>query len=156
MVRKTAHSANVSRAGWMLQRLAEEGLRHTEQRAIVVQAIVDKRGAFTAEGLVDELQPRGVARATVYRTVEVLERVGLLARIHLDNRHGYTVCEEGHHHHLLCERCGVVIPVDASDVEVAIRRLADALRFQVDTHLLEFAGLCEACQARNGRTGSAP
>lgn len=155
MITSGVRTANRSRADWMLQRLAAEGLRRTGQRAIVVQAIVDKRAAFTVEGLVDELRPGGIGRATVYRTVEVLERVGILTRMHLDGRHGYTVCNEGHHHHLLCASCGAVVPVDASEVEAAIQRLADALRFRVDTHLLEFAGECEACQASGGsRPGS--
>lgn len=143
--------ANLSRAEWLLHRLEGEGLRHTEQRATVVQAIADRPGAFTAEGLVDELRPGGIGRATVYRTIEVLERLGLLTRMHLDNCHGYTVCEEGHHHHLVCVDCGSVVQVDASGVEAEIRKLAEDLRFRVDTHTLEFSGRCEACQARTAQ-----
>src|SRR3979409_363127 len=67
---------NLSRAQWMLRRLDEEGLRLTGPRELVVQAIADKPGSFTPEALVDELRPHGIGRATVYRALELLERLG--------------------------------------------------------------------------------
>lgn len=149
MAPKTAPRAgNLSRSEWMLRRLGDEGLRLTDQRALVVRSVAEKDGAFTAEALVDELRPRGVGRATVYRALELLEKQGMLTRVHLDTCHGYTVCDEGHHHHLVCSGCNAVFSVDATGVESEIRRLAAALKFRVDTHTLEFSGLCENCQAR--------
>src|SRR5579862_5354709 len=138
---------NRSRAEWMLQRLANDGLRLTGQRATVVQSISVKSGAFNPEALVDELRPGGIGRATVYRTLDLLERRGMLARIHLAGCHGFTVCDEGHHHHLVCNSCSKVVPIDATEIETNIRQLAERLKFRLDTHTLEFAGLCEACQA---------
>lgn len=140
--------ANLSRADWMLHRLADDGLRMTGQRETVVHSISAKPGAFNPEALVDELRPGGIGRATVYRTLELLERRGMLARIHLDGCHGFTVCDEGHHHHLVCRSCGKVVPVDAERIEEEIRGLAENLNFQVDTHTLEFQGLCESCKTR--------
>src|SRR5260370_11250916 len=109
--------ANPSRADWMLRQLAAAGHRMTGPRAAVVRAIAGHEGAVTAEQLVAELQPRDISRATVYRALEVLERRGLLTRMHLDSYHGYTVCDDGHHHHLLCRSCGRVAIVDARGVE---------------------------------------
>ncbi|HLY67465.1 MAG TPA: Fur family transcriptional regulator [Chloroflexota bacterium] len=140
---------NRSRAEWMLQRLANDGLRLTGQRATVVQSISVKSGAFNPEALVDELRPGGIGRATVYRTLDLLERRGMLARIHLDGCHGFTVCDEGHHHHLVCRSCGKVAAIDADGIEDEIRALAEGLKFQVDTHTLEFAGLCENCKTKS-------
>lgn len=125
----------------------------TGQRRRVVEAIAAKPGAFNPEALYDELRPAGLGRATVYRALELLERRGMLARIHLDGCHGFTVCDEGHHHHLVCRSCGKVTAVDAADVEAAIQTLAQQSKFRVDTHTLEFAGLCETCQ-REGRRGT--
>jgi Fur family transcriptional regulator, ferric uptake regulator len=144
--RRLAATTNRSRSDWMLERLAGEGLRMTGQRATVVREIADESGAFTAEALVDRLRPRGIGRATVYRTLDLLETRGMLSRMHLEGCHGYTVCDEGHHHHLVCSNCGVVVSIDAGGVEAEIRKLADRLKFRVDTHTLEFAGRCEACQ----------
>jgi len=139
---------NLSRAEWMLRRLDEEGVRQTGRRELVVNAIADKPGSFTPEALVDELRPHGIGRATVYRALEVLERMGVLNRVHLGTCHAFTVCDEGHHHHLLCSSCNAVVPIDASAVESEIKKLASRLRFQVDTHMLEFAGRCADCLAK--------
>jgi|ERR1051326_202758 Fe2+ or Zn2+ uptake regulation protein len=141
-------SSNLSRADWLLRRLGDAGERMTGPREIVVRALVAQPGVINPEALSYELHPDGVGRATVYRTLDLLERYGMLARVHVDGCHGYTLCDEGHHHHLLCSSCNAVLPVDATGVEAEILRLADELKFRVDTHTLEFAGLCEACQKR--------
>jgi Fur family ferric uptake transcriptional regulator len=140
--------ANLSRAEWMLRRLDDEGMRLTGRRALVCNAIAAKTGSFTPEALVEELRPHGVGRATVYRALDLLERLGVLTRVHLGTCHAFTVCDEGHHHHLLCSSCNAVVPIDATVIESEIRNLAQRMRFQVDTHMLEFAGRCADCLAK--------
>jgi Fur family ferric uptake transcriptional regulator len=130
----------------MLRQLAGVGDRLTGQRATIVRTIADQPGAVTAEQLVAQLRPRGISRATVYRTLDLLERRGLLARMHLDAFHGYTLCDDGHHHHLLCRSCGRVAVVDARGVAAEIQELAQQLNFRVDAHTLEFGGVCRDCQ----------
>jgi len=129
----------------MLTRLAEAGLRTTTQRQLLVRTIAERRSPFAPEVLVDEVRPLGVGRATVYRTLEHLERLGLLAQVRVGTSHGYTVCDEGHHHHLVCTSCKTVVPIDADAIETEIQRLADQLRFRLDAHTLEFEGQCAAC-----------
>jgi Fur family ferric uptake transcriptional regulator len=142
-----ARGANLSRADWMLRRLEDEGLRLTGRRDLVVRSIADKPGSFTPEALVDELRPHGIGRATVYRALEILERIGVLTRVHLGS-HAFTVCDESHHHHLLCTSCNAVVRVDASAIEAEIQNLAQRQRFRVDTHMLEFAGRCADCLSK--------
>ena len=132
----------------MLRRMADTGMRMTGQRETVVRTIDAKHGTFTAEALVDELRPVGIGRATVYRALDVLEKLGMLTRMHQEGCHGYTVCDEGHHHHLVCGTCNKVVEIDATGVEAEIRELATKLKFRVDTHTLEFAGRCEDCQTK--------
>jgi Fur family ferric uptake transcriptional regulator len=149
MVTRTAPrniGLNLSRADWLLRRLADSGERMTGPRETVVRALVEQSGVINPETLSSDLHPTGVGRATVYRTLDLLERYGMLTRVHVDGCHGYTLCDEGHHHHLLCSRCSAVIPVDATGIEAEILRLAEQLKFRVDTHTLEFSGLCESCQ----------
>ncbi|MBV9600036.1 MAG: transcriptional repressor [Chloroflexi bacterium] len=131
----------------MLRRLSDAGERMTGPRETVIRALVAQPGMINPEGLSYELHREGVGRATAYRTLDLLERPGMLTRVHLDGCHGYTLCDEGHHD-LLCSHCSAVIPIDATGVEAEILRLAKQLKFRVDTHTLEFAGLCEACQKR--------
>ncbi len=140
----------------MLRQLAAAGHRMTGPRATVVRAIAGHEGAVTAEPLVAELLPRDISRATVYRALEVLERRGLLTRMHLDSYHGYTVCDDGHHHHLLCRSCGRVAIVDARGVEAEIHKLAEQLDFRMDTHTLEFSGLCRTCQGETMPLAGSP
>src|SRR5260370_26775084 len=142
------HGGNLSRAQWMMRRLDEEGLRLTGRRELVVQASADRPGSFAPEALVEELRPHGIGRATVYRALDLLERLGVLTRVHLGACHAFTVCDEGHHHHLLCSSCNAVVPVDASVIESEIQKLAQRLQFRVDTHMLEVAGRCATCLAK--------
>jgi Fur family transcriptional regulator, ferric uptake regulator len=104
----------------------------------------DRRRAWLVhpEALVDQLRPHGIGRATVCRALETLERIGVLNRVHLGTCHAFTVCDEGHNHHLLCSSCSAVVPADASAIEAEIQKLATRLQFRVDTHMLEFAGRC--------------
>jgi Fur family ferric uptake transcriptional regulator len=68
--------------------------------------------------------------------------------VHLGSCHAFTVCEDNHHHHLVCSTCDVVVPVDARVIESEIQKLAKRLQFRVDTHMLEFAGRCAKCLAK--------
>src|SRR3984893_1610250 len=140
--------ANLSRAEWMLRRPDDEGIRLPGRGDLVFRAIANKPGSFPPEALVDELRPHGIGRATVYRALEVLERLGVLTRVHLGACHAFTVCDEGHHHHLLCSTCNAVGPIDASIIEAEIQKLAKRLQFRLDTHMLEFAGRCSNCVAQ--------
>src|ERR1041384_6304979 len=117
--------SNFSRADWLLRRLADAGERMTGPREIVVRALVAQQGVINPEALSYELHPHGVGRATVYRTLDLLERYGMLARVHVDGCHGYTLCDEGHHHHLLCSGCGTIIPAEATGIEGGILSLAE-------------------------------
>jgi len=136
-----------SGADWR-ERLRERGYRLTPQRELILGA-VEQLGHATPEEVLAEVRTHSTAvnASTVYRTLEVLERRRLLTRMHLDGYHGYTVCDDGHHHHLLCRSCGRVATVDARGVEAEIHKLAGQLDFRVDTHTLEFSGLCQSCQA---------
>jgi Fur family transcriptional regulator, ferric uptake regulator len=145
--RAAPRGTNLSRAEWILRRLNESGERMTGPREIVVRALVAQPGIINPEALSYDLHPQGVGRATVYRTLDLLERYGMLTRMHVEGCHGYALCDEGHHHHLVCSVCNTVIPVDATGVEAEIQQLADKLKFRVDTHTLEFAGVCESCKA---------
>src|SRR5919197_2815854 len=112
-----ARGSNVSQADWMLRRLADAGERMTGPRGIVVRALVAQTGVINPETLSYDLHPQGVGRATVYRTLDLLARYGMLTRVHVDGCHGYTLCDEGHHHHLLCSACSRVVPIEATAVE---------------------------------------
>jgi len=69
--------------------LNEHGIRDTAQRRAVDEA-VRRRGRFTANDIVAELAPRGVGRAKVFRTLDLLAELGILARLHSISQQPYT------------------------------------------------------------------
>ena len=95
--------------------LDRAGYRLTEPRRSLAALIADHDGHFTAAELVAEARSRrlGVGRATVFRTLEVLEELGAIERLDLPSgEHAYVGCEPIHHHHVVCSRCGRTVEIE--------------------------------------------
>ena len=124
-------------------------LRRTSERSVAAHLIGAKARAFTSAMLVDELRPLGVSRSTVYRTLQVLHRLHVLARVTVNGRRGYVVCEAAdHHYHLTCSGCLAVVHLDLGTIESQIDRLAVEQRhFRILVHLVEVGGRCANCMA---------
>jgi Fe2+ or Zn2+ uptake regulation protein len=129
--------------------MADHGYRVTgPRRAIIASALRQKR-PFTAEQLVaDAANATGESgRSTVYRTLEILASLGVLARI-LDGsgRPVYVAGAPGHRHHLVCAGCGTAVPFNACPVGDLANTLALENDFEVHGHLLEIFGTCGDCR----------
>ena len=135
----------------LVKQLRELGYRVTGPRKTIVEAVAGWRHQFTASDVCQEVArvAPSVGRATVFRTLDLLSSVGLISRVHEgDGCHGYVICSEcpvGHHHHLVCSRCGLVVRVSECDLDEQSRRLAERTHFRIDGHRLEFYGVCDAC-----------
>lgn len=130
--------------------LDRAGYRVTEPRRALATLIADQRGHFTAADLVTESRARrlGVGRATVFRTIEALEGIGIVERIDLPNgEHAYVACEPVHHHHVVCSRCGRTDEIEDAGLRTVVRDVARRTGFRIDDHRLELFGLCPACLA---------
>ena len=134
----------------ILEQLREHGLRSTGPRRAVVETALQRPGRFTANDIVDELRPRGVGRATVFRTLDLLVELGVLERLHTDSHHAYTVCSERHHHHLVCTGCNRVEEIVSPSAERLVRAIAQQSGYRLQGHLLEILGLCSRCQEAGG------
>jgi Fur family ferric uptake transcriptional regulator len=133
--------------------LDRAGYRLTEPRRSLAALIADKDGHFTAAELVAEARVRrlGVGRATVFRTLEVLEGIGAIERLDLPTgEHAYVGCEPLHHHHVICSRCGRTDEIDDTGLRTVVREVARQTGFRVDDHRLELFGLCPTCLASPG------
>ena len=119
--------------------------RATPQRRAVLAAIEGRRGSFTVVDVYDGARKRspGVGLATVYRTIELLRRSGLVRRLPGDEA-AYVRCRPGHHHHLVCLSCGSV-----EETELCAAPSADQLEqrhgFAAQSHELDICGTCAAC-----------
>jgi Fur family ferric uptake transcriptional regulator len=128
---------------------ARAGRRSTARRAVVEH--LGRQGcAVTAPEVEDALRAAGTAvgRATVYRVLEQLRDARLVQR--LDVGHGggrYEAVRHGpdHHHHLVCDSCGDVLPFADPALERAIAKVADAVDFHVADHDVVLHGSCGSC-----------
>ncbi|MBD3414105.1 MAG: transcriptional repressor [Candidatus Aminicenantes bacterium] len=100
----------------------------------------------------------GIGLTTVYRTLDLLEKMGFLNKIPLgsgENKYELiTESDQTHHHHLICTQCGKIIDyTDFVDEELELikkteKSLKQRHRFQITDHNIEFYGVCEQCQKR--------
>jgi Fur family ferric uptake transcriptional regulator len=87
---------------------------------------------------------------TIYRAMQVLVTLGMVKRFDFgDGSARFELVpegEDGHHHHLICTRCAIVIEIDDCVLSKLDSRIAADHGFKSVTHKLEFFGLCSACQ----------
>ncbi|HEX5225051.1 MAG TPA: transcriptional repressor [Solirubrobacteraceae bacterium] len=144
------------RSGWSeraAQALAAAGYRRGGARSAIVELLGEQSCALSAAEIEHELRGRSrkVSRASVYRVIEELEGAGLLARVEVGQgsvRFEPALEGPGHHHHLVCERCGRLQPFSDEGLERAIRRLSERMPARISEHEIVLRGACEACAPR--------
>ncbi len=131
--------------------LERGGYRASAARGAVVAALADLGCSVTAKEISDRIEADGrdVGLASVYRALELLERLRLARRV--DAGEGVARYEPvdpagAHHHHLVCDRCGEVAAFEDVELERAIARLADRVSYSVDAHDVTLRGACPACR----------
>lgn len=138
-------------------RLHSRGLRWTPQRRAILDVLAETDGHITGVELVERCRRHDpeTTTSTVYRTLNMLEQLGLVRHSHgHDGREEFHVLPGTEHGHLVCESCGSSSEIDS----VAVRRLLETLErqsgYRVDLNHLAIAGLCPAC-APQGQVPSA-
>ena len=143
-----SHTAQSSTGEWE-RRLRSQGYRITPQRQLVLEAVETLRHATPDELLVEvQKTAAGINLSTIYRTLEVLEEVGLVSHAHIG--HGaptYHAVEEHAHIHLVCDGCGEVISIDADVAEPFVRALREAVAFDTDITHFSVHGRCANCRS---------
>jgi Fur family ferric uptake transcriptional regulator len=125
-------------------KLREKGYRLTPQRELILDA-VDTLGHATPDEVLAEVRKKSSALnvSTVYRTLEVLEELGLIRHAHLSDRAPtYHSTSEHEHFHLVCRNCHKVISVDPVVLTPVSERLAADHGFTVDIGHLTVFGTC--------------
>jgi Fur family ferric uptake transcriptional regulator len=133
------------------ERLRASGHRLTPQRELVLAA-VERLGHATPDEVYAEVRTRSTSinLSTVYRTLELLDELGLIHHAHLTDRAPTYHSATGHEHaHLICRSCRRVISVARSEMEQALGPLAQRHGFEPDYGHLTVFGLC-ADSARRG------
>jgi Fur family ferric uptake transcriptional regulator len=129
--------------------LKQSGQRITSQRALILKIIQEGGGHLDADEIYRQakaVKPR-ISLSTVYRTIKVLKRPGLIEELHLDDsHHHYEIKSSLKHHHLVCLGCGKVIefqyPLDRS----IKRRVPEAREFEIVGAEVRLTGYCASCR----------
>jgi Fur family ferric uptake transcriptional regulator len=139
--------------------LDDAGLRPTRQRLAILRAVASQGKPVTAQELYARLRgPRGgPGLATVYRTLRSLSEAGVLRTFPAgEGEAAYRLCEPGHHHHLICERCGHVVEIPSCEVEEWAAGVAERRGFVATHHQADIFGLCAGCRAARSRRDRRP
>jgi Fur family ferric uptake transcriptional regulator len=129
------------------ERLRESGHRLTPQRELVLAAI-ETLGHATPDEVYAEVRTHSSAinLSTVYRTLELLDELGLIHHAHLSDRAPTYHSTSGHEHsHLICRSCHRVISVDRQEMEAALEPVAERHGFAPDYGHLTVFGTCSDC-----------
>ena len=128
--------------------LRARGLRWTPQRRSLIEVLRSAEGHVTGAELVDrcrELDPE-TTPSTVYRTLDVLEELGLVRHGHgADGREEFHVLPATDHGHLHCERCGGSWEIGADEAAVLVASLWASRGFAVDLSHVTIVGRCASC-----------
>lgn len=129
-------------------RFNKAGFRTGAARRQVIELLDGEHCAVTALEI-DQRLP-SVGRATVYRTLEQLEQLDLVHRVDVG---GEVVAFErndpgGHHHHMVCVRCGRLLPFEDGRLERAIHAVGEKAEFEVVSHDVLLRGVCPDCQGK--------
>jgi Fur family ferric uptake transcriptional regulator len=132
--------------------LAAAGHKRGGARRAVVELLDGQECALTAVEIEDALrgEQRRVSRASVYRILDELERLHLVQRVETGQamvRYERVCDREEHHHHLVCDECGVVMPFSDKALESAIETLSERVPLKVSEHEIVLHGSCSDCAA---------
>ncbi|MBU1699421.1 MAG: transcriptional repressor [Candidatus Eisenbacteria bacterium] len=129
--------------------LATRSLRMTKERESLVREILRAPRHFEAEQLIQRLRRsrRRVSRATVYRTLMLLEECGILRKSTFGHDRSFyeAVLNEGHHDHLICLSCGSIEEFQSPQIEANQTRICQDRGFELIDHVHEMYGLCPKC-----------
>lgn len=133
----------------LLDALRDEGLRLTPARRAICRVLADDPGAHPTPADLHEAAEaeagRSIDPSTVYRTLDTLQRVGLVHHVHVPDGGSVVHLADADHHHLHCERCGRTVDVPADEVVAALGPVAARHGFSVDTVHFAVVGRCHDC-----------
>jgi Fur family ferric uptake transcriptional regulator len=138
----------MAKTGDIVNKLSRRGYRLTPQRMMILEAVEAADGHISAEEIYTEVSARypNVNISTVYRTLELLKTLAMVTETDMgDGRVRYHSMKKGHHHHLICQRCGRTIDLDEQALAPLKQILSQKYGFNADLKHLAIFGLCAQC-----------
>lgn len=133
-----------------LEQLRDNGYRLTKARRAVVETVERTARALTPIEVYNMARKkyRALGLVTVYRTLEKLEELHLIQRVHQPmGCQAFISAGIGHQHLLLCQNCGQVVFFEGDDLDALTKTIAKETGYQINEHWLQLFGLCANCRA---------
>jgi len=131
-------------------KLNREGMRLTRPRQAVMEIIMAAKVPLSPQSIHQRSMEteEEIGLVTVYRTLDLLAELGLVRRVHdHDECQGYVLASPGHHHHLICRKCGNAVEFTGEDdLTSMLDRIRHQTGYNIDEHILQLYGLCPKCQ----------
>ncbi len=132
-------------------RLKERGYRLTKPRRAVLEVLGAEPICLTPEEIHRQARRRHrkLGLVTVYRTLALLEKLGLVQRVHSETGcHSFAAVrsKRSHHHQLICRTCGRVEEFSDCQLGDMLTGLHERTGFAIEAHHLEVIGLCPKCR----------
>lgn len=129
--------------------LKDRGLRMTPQRRAIVSEVMRSQGHISPAEIARKIQGAmpGVNASTVYRTLSLLEEVGVLQHSHLESGAEYHKADEAQHVHLTCHRCGRDDVLTLKEADALSELIHRHHGFEADLTHFAITGLCADCAA---------
>jgi Fur family transcriptional regulator, ferric uptake regulator len=132
-----------------LEQLHDNGYRITAARRAVVDAVYGSSHALSPIEVYDSARKKyhALGLVTVYRTLEKLEELHLIQRVHQPQGcQAFIAAGIGHQHLLLCKNCGEVAFFEGDDLDALTASIAKKTSYQIQEHWLQLFGLCGKCK----------
>lgn len=136
----------------LLQRLKEKGCRMTPQRSTIIHILnKHQHELVSVELLLNEakVENPNINATTIYRNLELLDELNLVfTQNSKDGSKLYKlVCHTVHHHHIICTKCGKILPIDYCPIAPQLEELLAEQGFTLEEHQLELYGICRQCKS---------
>lgn len=133
---------------WLTQ-LQSNGYRLTKARRAVVETVAGTASALNPMEVFEQAKSAcpGLGLVTVYRTLEKLEELDLVQRVHQPGGcNAYLPHADGHQHLIICQECGKARYFEGDNLEAFFERVAGEQGFTVREHWLQLFGVCAECK----------
>ncbi len=137
--------------------LKRKGMKYTEQRAIILQILLNVDDHLNAEEILEIVKEKypehKIGIATIYRTLNFLEEVNLISSISFGKESKkYESTSSKHHDHIICTSCGKIVEFLDESIEKKQEKIALDHGFKITNHTMQIFGMCSECQAKENKT----
>jgi len=137
----------------ILQQLKKDGYRITKARSAIIEFLSNNNQPLSASNIYNSLISKGlkINRATVYRELVFLSAHDVVRRVRFPGKATHYEINSGHYHHLVCMRCNSIQNVVlGKHLQNHKRQIYEREKFKVVSHSLEFYGVCNSCDGKQG------